>query len=78
MSERKIYHVLPDDTSGRRRVLLRKAKKASATADTKDEAVGRAIELAKNNMPSQVIVRKMDGTVQKEYTYGKDPVRYKG
>ena len=37
-----------------------------------------AKEVAKNQPPSQVVVRKQDGTIQTEYTYGDDPYPPRG
>lgn len=78
MSNRSVYHVLPDNASGKWRVAQEKAQRASEVLDMKEDAIRRAKDIAQRNMPSQVIVHKMDGTIQREYTYGNDPVRYEG
>lgn len=46
--------------------------------ETKPPAVQKAVQLAKKNKPSQVLVHKRDGKVQEERTYGDDPRRSKG
>jgi uncharacterized protein YjbJ (UPF0337 family) len=46
------------------------AGQVSSVHRTKDEAVRSARELAKAHQPSQLLVYKMDGTVQTERTYG--------
>jgi hypothetical protein len=50
--------------------------------DTKSEAVNNAKSFAKeewrDGTPSQVVVHKIDGKIQTEYTYGKDPRKTKG
>lgn len=45
----------------------------SAVEPTKEPAVKRGQDLAKANQPSQLVVRKADGTFDYEYTYGDDP-----
>jgi len=72
MPQRKVYHVTPAPDGGWQ-VKAEDAQRASSLHDTKDEAVARARELAKGQEPSQVIVHKLDGTFQTEYTYGDDP-----
>jgi hypothetical protein len=54
-------------------VTRRGASRASAVKDDKSAAVARAKELAKGWRESQVVVRKGDGQIQTEYTYGTDP-----
>lgn len=71
-STRKVFHV----THHAGRGWLVKAEDALRAADrleNKSEAVARARELAKRHRRAQVIVHKMDGTIQTEYTYGDDP-----
>ena len=46
------------------------AKRPSAVEAKKADAVSRAREIAGNQQPAKVIVHKMDGTVQDEFTYG--------
>jgi len=45
------------------------ATRATSVHPTKDEAVAAARELAHHQEPSQVVVYKMDGTVQTRYGY---------
>lgn len=45
---------------------------------TKDPAVAEAKRLAKCSGLGQVVIHKMDGTIQEERTYGKDPRRSRG
>jgi len=78
MSNRTIYHVVYDSSDEKWKVKLQGATRASAAFDTKQEAIDRARELAKNNEPSQVIVHKKDGTFETEWTYGDDPERHPG
>ncbi|MGH2636978.1 MAG: DUF2188 domain-containing protein [Actinomycetota bacterium] len=44
----------------------------------KQEAVDGAVAAARAIGNSQVVIRKMDGTIQSERTYGNDPRRTKG
>ena len=44
----------------------------------KDDAVTAGTKVAKANIPSQLIVHRMDGTIEYEYTYGDDPFPPKG
>jgi len=44
----------------------------------KRDAAAAAIELARVQQPSQVVIHKRDGKIQTEFTYGDDPERTKG
>ena len=46
---------------------------ATSVHKVKDEAVQRARALALANQPSQVVVRRLNGTIEFEWTYGNDP-----
>ena len=76
MNKRKTYDVSP--SAGRWEVKGRGAKRAVALFDTKTDAVARATTIAKKLPESQVVIRKADGTIQTEYTYGNDPFPPKG
>ncbi len=69
MSERKAYHVTPHPEGGWK-VEAESATRASSTHRTKEEAVDNAKELAKGQEPGQVIIRRQDGTIEAEQTYG--------
>ncbi len=71
MGKRKKYHVTPTDEGWK--VKAEASSRASSTHKTKAEAITRAKELAKAQRLGQVIIHKMDGTIQTEYTYGEDP-----
>lgn len=68
---RKKYHVTPAEEGWR--VTAERAERASALAPSKQEAIERARELARRQKPSQVIVHRRDGTIEREFTYEKDP-----
>ncbi len=76
MSKRRTYEVNPKGKEWT--VKERGAQRAVGTFDNKAEAVERAKEVAKNQANSQVVVKKQDGTIQTEYTYGNDPYPPKG
>jgi hypothetical protein len=65
------YHIIPTE-NGAWRVKRSGAERADSVHETKDQAVGRARHLAKEQAPGQVIIHKKDGSIQKESTYGKD------
>jgi len=45
---------------------------------TKTAAVGEAARIGRENGNAQVIIKKRDGKIESERTYGKDPRRSKG
>jgi len=76
MSKRTVYYVTPHGNKWQ--VIKEKAKRASSTHSTKEEAKQTAIRLAKENKPAQVKIQRKDGTFEEERTYGKDPRKYPG
>jgi hypothetical protein len=74
--ERKIYDVKKKDDSWV--VKGRNNERASFISDTKAEAVKRAAEIGNNNGNAQVVIRKENGQIQSERTYGNDPYPPKG
>jgi len=48
------------------------------TSEKKAGAVNAARGLAKSHKKSQVVICGKNGRIQKEFTYGADPRRYKG
>ena len=62
------YHVRTHDDGWA--VEAEGAKRPSAVEAKKADAVTRAKEIATNKEPAKVVVHKMDGTVQDEFTYG--------
>ena len=73
MGERAVFHVVHDQRADAWKVERDGSKRAVATADTKDEAVTAARERANENGFGQVVVHRMDGSIETEYTYGADP-----
>lgn len=76
MSDRIIYDLTPDGDDW---VLKKRGgKQASRRFDTKKEGVEESPEIVKGQGKSQLVIRKRDGTIQEERTYGDDPERRKG
>lgn len=76
MSKRRTYDVSPKGNEWT--VKERGADRAVGNFDRKAEAVERAREVAKNQPLSQVVIRKQDGSIQTEHTYGRDPYPPRG
>lgn len=76
MTKRKVYHITPHE--GDWKVKLEGAERANKILEDKVDAVALAKELAKSAGLGQVIIHKADGTIQTEFTYGKDPEKTKG
>lgn len=74
--KRKTYHVTRG-TAGWR-VIRADAKRPTNVLRRKVDAVERAKVLAKRFSRGQVKVHGVDGKLQAEYTYGKDPRRFRG
>lgn len=66
------YHVI-SALGGTWRVKRRGANRAASVHSTQGEAVVRARELAKKDASGTVFVHRVDGTVSRMTTYGKDP-----
>ena len=71
MAKRVTYTVAPD--GDRWRVKKRGGSRASGTFDKKEDAVSRGRELAKAQERGQLVIKKQNGRIQTEYTYGDDP-----
>jgi hypothetical protein len=67
--EKVIYHVTMR-RDGRWGIRKEGGERPSAVCDTKDEAVERAREIARNLPWSQLIVHNMDGKVAHDFNYG--------
>ena len=52
--------------------------RASSTHRKKSAAVRKAKRLAKKDKPSEVVIHKSNGRIQKKHSYGSDPRRYPG
>jgi hypothetical protein len=74
--ERKIYDVIAGDKVWKG--IARGGERASVVTKTKEEAISKTTSIAKKNGPSQVVIRKENGKIQSERTYGNDPKISKG
>lgn len=75
MPRRKRFDVAPNRRQGGWTV---KSGTKSESYATKQEARSAAVFEAKAVGNSQVVIRKKDGTIQEERTYGNDPRRTRG
>lgn len=75
---RNVYDVTYRTNDDKWQVKLRGNSSASSIHSTKAGAVEAGQKLAKANQPSQLVVHKMDGTFDYEYTYGDDPYPPRG
>ena len=77
MAKRKVYHVTKNKSTGWD-VKHEGGKRASGNFSTKQEAVKRGKELAKNADLGQIKIYGQNVRIQTEHTYGKDPYPPKG
>jgi uncharacterized protein DUF2188 len=77
MAKRQVYEVKFDKGSEKWAVAQRGGGQVSAH-NTKATAIGRAKKLAKAAELGQVVIKKQNGRIQTEHTYGKDPRRTRG
>ncbi len=66
--DRKVFHVAPHEEGWK--VQVAGDETPASLHDTKDAALTAAREIAKKAEPSQVIVHKLDGTIQTQLSYG--------
>ncbi|WP_425449148.1 DUF2188 domain-containing protein [Dethiothermospora halolimnae] len=52
--------------------------KAIKNFEVKKDAVDYGVQVARNNQPSQLTIKKKDGTIEEERTYGSDPFPPRG
>ena len=76
MPKRVTYTVGPD--GDRSSLKKRGGSRASGTFDKKEDAVRRGRELAKAQERGQLVIKKQNGRIQTEYTYGDDPFPPRG
>ncbi|HLT48303.1 MAG TPA: DUF2188 domain-containing protein [Rubricoccaceae bacterium] len=68
-----VYHVVPSE--GRWAVKREGADRASRVADTQDEAVAVAEQMARNQAPGRVVVHGANGLIESVHTYDAVPAR---
>ena len=76
MVQRIVYDVVFDKSHGHWSVLKEGNKRATANFPLKPQAIEVARQLAHKHKLGQIRIHGKDGKFQREYTYGKDPVRY--
>lgn len=69
-SARKTFHISPDDDGWK--LILEGENDPLSVHSTKDQALTAGRETAKRSQPSQVVVHKMDGTIQSRFGYGNE------
>lgn len=74
--DRNVWHVTTHENGWQ--VKRRGGQRATAVAPNQEDAIELAVQIAKNNKPSQVIIHSIDGTIREERTYGDDPEEYEG
>ena len=77
MAKRKRYYVNPRK-DGRWELKAQGASRASKVSDTKQDIVSTGRDRCNKERPSQLIIKKSDGSIQTEHTYDKDPYPPKG
>lgn len=65
--KRTVYHVVTADEGWK--VELEGTDKPLSTHGTKEEALDAARTVAQKKLPSQIVVHRMDGTIQTNYSY---------
>jgi hypothetical protein len=68
---RTVYEVYPSGEGWG--VKKRGAERADSLWSTKPPAIDRGVALATGSQPSQLIIKRRDGTIEDERTYGNDP-----
>jgi hypothetical protein len=78
--ERFVIHVVHSNSSGRWH--LKHNDTTLASFETKAEAFGegqaQGNKLWDEGNPAQLVIHREDGSIEREYTYGKDPERHPG
>ncbi len=71
MTSRTVYEVAP--RGGEWTVKKRGVERPLHVETTKALAVAKAAELTRGDVPSQLLIKRADGTIEDERTYGNDP-----
>ena len=71
MTSRTVYEVAPRGAEWT--VSKRGVDRPIHVESTKAVAVDKAAEIARGNEPSQLLIKRADGTIEDERTYGDDP-----
>lgn len=76
MTTRTVYEVAPRGVEWT--VKKHGDQRPSHVEATKAAAVAKGRELGRNNPPSQLLIKRADGTIEEESTYGDDPFPPRG
>lgn len=68
MATRSIYHVVPDATSGWK-IRLEDTGVGTQGFKSRDEALGKAVEMARGVDEAQVVVHDINGGVERELNF---------
>ncbi len=78
MTKRTVYDVVKNRQDDTWDIRKEGSSRAISKHDVKSDAVASARILGRNAPLGQVRIRKENGQIQTEYTYGKDPFPPKG
>lgn len=78
VATRSKYWVVWNDDSEQWQVKRTGNDTAIKNFDNKELAVSFGVDIAKRNKPSQLIIKRKDGTIEDERTYEDDPYPPKG
>ncbi|WP_425449479.1 DUF2188 domain-containing protein [Dethiothermospora halolimnae] len=78
MSKRNKYWVVWKSLNSKWQVKREKSSTVLKNFDTKQEAVDYGVKVARNNQPSQLTIKRKNGTIEDERTYGNDPFPPRG
>lgn len=73
---RDVFHVTHNRSADKWDVKRGGSDFALASLNLKKDATNTAVSMAKNSPLGQVKIHGLDGKIQNEWTYGKDPRRY--
>lgn len=73
MSKREEHHVVPNVHRGGWDVKRNNAERASGHYDTKQQAVDAGRRTSRNDN-TELVIHKMDGTIQNPDSHGNDPL----
>ena len=76
MAERNRWHVMTHEDGWQ--VKRENGQYATAVTSKQQEAINRAVRIARNNKPSQVFIHDRNGRIRDERTYGDDPEKTPG
>lgn len=71
MPSRAVYEVAPRGSEWT--VKKRGLERPLHVETTKAVAVEKGVEVARKHAPSQLLIKRADGTIEDERTYGNDP-----